>query len=248
MLVSLDACQDKVKVHRAYNDEGGKTHEFVLNGLLHANRLLDKDIFKLKDWKVIGEYDEASGRHQAFCSPVRDLVIDGAYTEVGERIRVEESYKYSSVQSDELWDQAGVVQQTCFSNSSKDYRKRLVPRLREAAPLQCLLHVPPIPLQRDAVPLFADDLLSLISHLQFKFEGFPYAIFLDQIHYGVSNQLKFASIRSFFLTQSCPQTCTCWQNRPQTCHSIQPNMQIIQYRVSVNSNSYGVSGISSPGR
>ncbi|KAL9022796.1 MAG: hypothetical protein Q9185_000059 [Variospora sp. 1 TL-2023] len=121
MLVGLDACQDKEKVHRAYNDEGGKTHEFVLNGLLHANRLLDKDIFKLKDWKVIGEYDEASGRHQAFYSPVRDLVIDGAYTEVGERIRVEESYKYSSVQSDELWDQAGVVQQTCFSNSSKDY-------------------------------------------------------------------------------------------------------------------------------
>ncbi|KAI4113844.1 MAG: hypothetical protein LQ345_005267 [Seirophora villosa] len=121
MLVGLDACQNEEKVHRAYNDEIGKTHEFVLNGLLHANRLLGKDVFKLKDWKVIGEYDEASGRHQAFYSPVRGLVIDGAYIEAGERIRVEESYKYSPVQRDELWRQADVVPQACFGNRSNDY-------------------------------------------------------------------------------------------------------------------------------
>lgn len=134
MLVGLDACQNEEKVHRAYNDEIGKTHEFVLNGLLHANRLLGKDVFKLKDWKVIGEYDEASGRHQAFYSPVRGLVIDGAYIEAGERIRVEESYKYSPVQRDELWRQADVVPQACFGNRSNDYRKRIISRLMQSGP------------------------------------------------------------------------------------------------------------------
>lgn len=123
VLVGLDACQDKDKVYHAYNDKQGKTHEFVLNGLLHANRLLGKDVFQLRDWKVIGEYDEAGGRHQAFYSPMKDVVVDGAFIEAGTRIRVEESYKYSSSQSNKLWRKAGLVQQACFGNSSNDYRK-----------------------------------------------------------------------------------------------------------------------------
>lgn len=126
LLVGLDACQDEHKVYHAYNDRVGKTHEFVLNGLLHANRLLRKDVFKLKDWKVIGEYDRTTGRHQAFYSPLKDLVIDGAYIEAGEKVRIEESYKYSPTQRNELWFRAGAVQRACFGNSSDDYRKQLV--------------------------------------------------------------------------------------------------------------------------
>lgn len=127
VLVGLDACQDQDKVYHAYNDQEGKTHEFLLNGLLHANRLLGKDVFKLRDWEVIGEYDEAAGRHQAFYTPLKDLMIDGVYVAAGEKVRVEESYKYSSIQSNELWRKAGLVQQNCFSNSSNDYRKPLHP-------------------------------------------------------------------------------------------------------------------------
>ncbi|KAL8882768.1 MAG: hypothetical protein Q9192_007523, partial [Flavoplaca navasiana] len=98
MLVGLDACQDKQKVFSAYNDRHGKTHDFVRNGLVHANRLLGKAVFKLEDWKVIGEFDEPAGRHQAFYTPIKDLVIDGVYIKAGEKIRVEESHKYSAVQ------------------------------------------------------------------------------------------------------------------------------------------------------
>ncbi|KAL8695927.1 MAG: hypothetical protein Q9224_003069 [Gallowayella concinna] len=121
MLVGLDACQDAQKVYRAYNDMRGKTHEFVLNGLLHANRLLSKEAFKLQDWTVIGEFDEAAGRHQAFYSPNKSLVIDGVYLEAGEKIRVEESYKYTTVQRNELWHKVGLVQQVCFGNKTDDY-------------------------------------------------------------------------------------------------------------------------------
>ena len=123
ILVGLDACQDKNKVYSAYNDRNGKTHEFIMNGLVHANRLLDKDVFKREDWKVIGEYNEPAGRHQAFYAPIKDLVIDGVYIEAGEKIRVEESHKYSSVQSSELWQAVGLVQQASFGNSVNDYRK-----------------------------------------------------------------------------------------------------------------------------
>ncbi|KAL8677528.1 MAG: hypothetical protein Q9186_006040 [Xanthomendoza sp. 1 TL-2023] len=121
MLVGLDACQDAQKVYRAYNDMRGKTHEFVLNGLLHASRLLSKDAFELQDWTVIGEFDEAAGRHQAFYSPNKSSVIDGVYLEAGEKIRVEESYKYTTVQRNELWHKVGLVQQVCFGNKTDDY-------------------------------------------------------------------------------------------------------------------------------
>ncbi|KAL8916792.1 MAG: hypothetical protein Q9172_006115 [Xanthocarpia lactea] len=123
ILVGLDACQDENKVYPAYNDRHGKTHEFIMNGLVHANRLLDKDVFKLEDWKVIGEYNEPAGRHQAFYAPIKDLVIDGVYIEAGERIRVEESHKYSSIQSSELWQAIGLVQQASFGNNFNDYRQ-----------------------------------------------------------------------------------------------------------------------------
>ncbi|KAL8933764.1 MAG: hypothetical protein Q9211_005596 [Gyalolechia sp. 1 TL-2023] len=136
VLVGLDACQTKDKVYHAYNDREGKTHEFLLNGLVHANRLLGKDVFKLGDWEVIGEYDEAAGRHQAFYSPLKDLVIDGVDIAAGEKVRVEESYKYSSSQSDELWRQAGLVQQGCFTNSSNDYHLHILAKSAQAFPLK----------------------------------------------------------------------------------------------------------------
>ncbi|KAL8779261.1 MAG: hypothetical protein Q9213_007033 [Squamulea squamosa] len=121
LLVGLDSCQDKHKVYSAYNDRHGKTHEFIMNGLVHANRLLAKDVFKLMDWKVIGEYNESAGCHQAFYAPTKDLVIDGIYIEAGEKIRVEESHKYSSGQSKQLWQTVGLVERASFGNGIDDY-------------------------------------------------------------------------------------------------------------------------------
>ena len=81
MLIGIDACQDKDKVYRAYNDKEGTTLEFYYNGLINANKLLGKEVFRRADWKVIGEYDEDASRHQAFYSPVRDVVVEGIPSE-----------------------------------------------------------------------------------------------------------------------------------------------------------------------
>ncbi|KAL8669098.1 MAG: hypothetical protein Q9168_006300 [Polycauliona sp. 1 TL-2023] len=142
ILVGLDACQDKRKIFNAYNDRHGKTHEFVMNGLVHANRLLTKDVFKLGDWQVIGEYDESAGRHQAFYSPKKDLVIDGVYVEAGEKIRIEESHKYSSAQSSTLWQTiVGLLQRASYGNSNDDYRKITSPSASNANQSVIVCHV-----------------------------------------------------------------------------------------------------------
>ena len=140
MLIGIDACQESGKVYRAYNDKQGTTHEFVRNGLMHANKLMGKEVFRNDDWKVIGEYDEVAGRHQAFYSPVRDVVVEETLIRAGEKIRVEESYKYSLLQSNELWQRAGLMVRGRFGNRGNDYRKLYLITLKlflPSCPVQC---------------------------------------------------------------------------------------------------------------
>lgn len=125
MLIGIDACQDADKVFHGYNDRLGKTHDFVLNGLIHANRLLGKNTFKLEDWQVIGEYDATAGRHHAFYSPHRDVEVEGVVIRAGERVRIEESYKYSAAQSASLWQEAGLIPRERFGDASGEYSRSI---------------------------------------------------------------------------------------------------------------------------
>lgn len=123
LLIGLDACQDGERVYHGYNDSEGKTHEFYMNGLAQANKLIGHEEFKEGLWNALGEYDEIAGRHQAFYVPAKDVVIDGVQIRGGEKIRFEESYKYSRLQSAQLWRKSGLVTQSRFQNSRDDYRK-----------------------------------------------------------------------------------------------------------------------------
>jgi L-histidine Nalpha-methyltransferase / hercynylcysteine S-oxide synthase len=93
MLIALDGCQDAERVYHAYNDRGDVTHNFTLNGLKHANRLMDYQAFRLDDWDAVGEFDQQGSRHRAFVVPKRDVVVEGSLIRKGERVRIEESYK-----------------------------------------------------------------------------------------------------------------------------------------------------------
>lgn len=123
MLIGLDACQDEDRVYRGYNDREGKTREFYMNGLAHANVLIGKEAFRLEDWDVVGEYDNVEQRHQAFYTPLVNVTIEDTDIRAGERVRFEESYKYSSSQAADLWKAAGLAVQGVFGNSTDDYRK-----------------------------------------------------------------------------------------------------------------------------
>ncbi|KIW01917.1 dimethylhistidine N-methyltransferase [Verruconis gallopava] len=121
LLIGIDACKDPDKVFRAYNDSQGVTHEFVLNGLQHANQLLGHDAFDVEKWRVIGEYDEVNGKHHAFVSPVQDMNIDGILIKAGERIRIEESFKYDLIDRSRLWEGAGLIEGASWTNAEANY-------------------------------------------------------------------------------------------------------------------------------
>lgn len=91
MLVGIDGCLDADRVYHAYNDRDGVTHEFTMNGLHHANRLLGYEAFEMNDWMAIGEYDSKGMRHRAFVAPKRDVTVEGVHVKQGEKVRIEES-------------------------------------------------------------------------------------------------------------------------------------------------------------
>lgn len=123
LIVGIDSCTNPGKVYHAYNDEDGTTHEFILNGLRNANGLLKSEEFKLEDWRVIGEYryDIDGGRHVAFVSPVRDVVVDGVKIFQDEKIQIEQSNKFSLEEAERLFQRAGLKQGPRWSNQQGDY-------------------------------------------------------------------------------------------------------------------------------
>lgn len=123
MLIGIDSCKDPSRVYHAYNDCENVTHEFILNGLKHANNLMGIEAFKLDDWEVIGEFDETAGRHHAFVAPLKDVVVQDVKIPKGERVRIEESYKYSREEILELWEGAGLAENAVWCNARGDYGK-----------------------------------------------------------------------------------------------------------------------------
>jgi L-histidine Nalpha-methyltransferase / hercynylcysteine S-oxide synthase len=98
---------------------------FILNGLLQANEILGEQLFKLEDWKVIGEYvyDAEGGRHQAFYSPIRNIHFKDIDFKAGERVQVEQSLKYSADEALQLWNGSGLYEVDRWSASSDNYSK-----------------------------------------------------------------------------------------------------------------------------
>ncbi|KAK8118994.1 uncharacterized protein PG998_003620 [Apiospora kogelbergensis] len=128
IVIGLDSCTNPSKVYHAYNDSQGITHQFILNGLRHANEVLGSEEFRLEDWEVIGEYvyDIEGGRHQAFYSPVRDTKVLGETIKAHERIQVEQSLKYSKDGMQNLWRAAGVVESDRWMVDGDEYGEPFV--------------------------------------------------------------------------------------------------------------------------
>ncbi|KAG9235815.1 C-type lectin protein [Amylocarpus encephaloides] len=128
ILVGLDATIDPAKVYHAYNDRDGTTHQFILNGLVHANKVLADQVFDPNEWSVIGEYvfDSQGGRHQAFYSPKQDFRYKNIVVKAGERIQVEQSLKYSPNGTLQLWKASGMKEVDRWLASSQAYNIHLL--------------------------------------------------------------------------------------------------------------------------
>ncbi|KAJ3519183.1 hypothetical protein NM208_g14225 [Fusarium decemcellulare] len=121
MIIGVDACSNPAKVYHAYNDSKGLTHQFILNGLANANDLFGEEVFKVDEWRVIGEYvyDHEGGRHQAFVAPVHPTDVLGSRVMPHERIEIEQSLKYSDQEKAELWAVSGLTEMGRWSREDE---------------------------------------------------------------------------------------------------------------------------------
>ncbi|PLB51077.1 hypothetical protein P170DRAFT_354337 [Aspergillus steynii IBT 23096] len=126
MLIGLDGCKDPDKVFRAYNDSKGITQQFYENGLVHANRVLGHEAFKMDEWEVVTGYNVAEGHHEAFYSPKNDVTIDGIFIPKGEKLIFEEAFKYGPEECERLWRDANLIHGADFGNGSNDYHLHLL--------------------------------------------------------------------------------------------------------------------------
>lgn len=121
IILGVDCCQSPEKVFRAYNDQRGVTHRFILNGLTHANRLLGRTEFVEHQWKVVGLYDKSVNCYRAYISPTEDTQVMGQVIVAGEKVLIEECYKYSESYLEQLYRAAGVSAGAAWYNSSKEH-------------------------------------------------------------------------------------------------------------------------------
>ncbi|EXJ55868.1 hypothetical protein A1O7_08799 [Cladophialophora yegresii CBS 114405] len=230
MLVGLDACQQPERVFRAYNDSPRVTEHFYRNGLEHANNILGYEAFKADEWGVDGLFDEKSNKHQASYVALKTIHVKDFTFEKGEKIHLEDAFKYSEAESDALWHAAGLILQMSYGNEANDYRLHLLsPSSIDFPTKPAEFAASPVPSQNDWRQLWAawdtvtksmvprDELLNkpikLRNDLIFYLGHIP--TFAD-IHYTKATGSKPtdpASYRSIFERGVDPDV-----DNPELCH------------------------------
>ncbi|EXJ76804.1 uncharacterized protein A1O5_01312 [Cladophialophora psammophila CBS 110553] len=121
VMVGIDACQQPDRVFRAYNDSMNVTEHFYRNGLMHANNILGYEAFRQDEWQIEGLYDEKLNKHQASYVAVKTIKGKDFSFDKGEKIHLEDAFKYSEAERDLLWHGAGLIPQTSYANKTNDY-------------------------------------------------------------------------------------------------------------------------------
>jgi dimethylhistidine N-methyltransferase len=113
LLVGVDLRKDAATLEAAYDDAAGVTARFSLNLLTRINRELGGD-FRIPDFRHRARYDDAEGRVAIDLVSGRDqrVRIDALDAELdfsaGETVHVEDSWKYSEQEIDNLAEEAGL--------------------------------------------------------------------------------------------------------------------------------------------
>ncbi|NKN33613.1 L-histidine N(alpha)-methyltransferase [Marichromatium bheemlicum] len=119
LLVGVDLQKDRTTLERAYDDDQGVTAAFSLNVLTRLNRELGAD-FDLEQFVHRSFYNEALGRVEthleALCEQRVRVAGEPFVLAAGERIHVENSYKYDIAGFHQLAAGAGFVPERVWTD------------------------------------------------------------------------------------------------------------------------------------
>ena len=135
LLLGADLKKDRQTLEAAYNDSLGVTRAFILNQLARINREFGAN-FDLRGFDLVSIYDESVGRIDVYLESLRKQsvtipALDLSLTfEAGERLHMENAYKYDREELSRMARQGGFdLMQTWM-----DEKKRFSSNLFVAAP------------------------------------------------------------------------------------------------------------------
>ena len=112
LLLGADLKKDRQTLEAAYNDSLGVTRAFIVNELARINRELGGD-FDLWAFGLRSVYNEAAGRVEVYVESLRAQSVNirgldlSLTLEAGERIHMEQSYKFSVEELASIGAQSG---------------------------------------------------------------------------------------------------------------------------------------------
>ncbi len=130
LLLGADLKKDRAVLEAAYNDSLGVTRAFIVNELERINRELGAN-FDLWAFGLRSFYNEAVGRVEVCLESLRRQTIDirglqmTAKFEAGERIHVENAYKYDLQNLAEMGSQTGFKLERTWLDHGKRFSSNL---------------------------------------------------------------------------------------------------------------------------
>lgn len=131
LLLGADLKKDRATLEAAYNDSLGVTRAFIVNELARINRELGGD-FDLWAFGLRSVYNEAAGRVEVYVESLRSQTVTirglnlSLSLEAGERIHMEQCYKYSLEELAALASQSGFELTQTWQDDQKRFSSNLL--------------------------------------------------------------------------------------------------------------------------
>ncbi|KAJ9057603.1 hypothetical protein DSO57_1021016 [Entomophthora muscae] len=110
MLLGIDLMNPE-KISLAYDDPKGVTRDFIMNGLVHCDRILGGGVIDPKDFSYRSQVDIVNSFHKSsyLCLNPVSIPKYGIEIQQGEEIHIEQSCKYNNNQIHSLLDDTHLV-------------------------------------------------------------------------------------------------------------------------------------------
>lgn len=130
LLLGADLKKDRQTLEAAYNDSLGVTRAFILNQLARINREFNAN-FDLRGFDLVSIYDESVGRIDVYLESLREQsvtipALDLSLTfEAGERLHMENAYKYDREELSMMAGQSGFDLAQTWTDEKKRFSSNL---------------------------------------------------------------------------------------------------------------------------
>jgi uncharacterized SAM-dependent methyltransferase len=124
-IVAIDGCRNSSQVLKAYGAAGSTHREFLMNGLIQANRVFGREAFRKGDWELATTFDSSTGilTQDYVAKRYFEIAIGAERVRIqpGEHVNICQSGKWDSEKVASLARLAGICVRGQWQHDDADY-------------------------------------------------------------------------------------------------------------------------------